>query len=319
MPEGALSNRATPDPRQPREILPKQAHAKLDSTRQRDHPRLQPDNNIIRLILLGKTGHGKSSLGNLLIDESGEVEYFEADNASHSVTKMCAVGRSTCDNKSLIIIDTPGFIDTKCKTEEEKKQKAKEITKSIQKTLPGPHAFLIVMKLIRFTPEELQAIVEIKKVFGPDLLNNQHCHDILEKDSLDRKKKTIQQWVTTAADELKDLLNLCGNRYMAVNNIELDPSRRQQMRLEVLQMVMDIREKNSNAVFTSELLEKIDAVIKKNKEGMRRRGGNKLPFDIASTGEAKAGAVVEIIQDDEVDREAQAIVEEQVLHMGGNC
>jgi hypothetical protein len=83
---------------------------------------------------------------------------------------MCAVGRSTSDGNILVVVDTPGFIDTSCKTQEEKKLKAKEITKSIQKTLPGPHAFLIVMKLCRFTSEERQAIEEIKKVFGPDLL-----------------------------------------------------------------------------------------------------------------------------------------------------
>jgi hypothetical protein len=114
-------------------------------------------------------------------------------------------------------------------------------------------------------------------------------------------------------------LELCGQRYVAVNNVEVDPSKRKQMRQEIQQMVMEIMKENGNAVFTSKLLERVNEVIKKNKEGMRRRGGHQISPDLASTAPATANAVViEIVQDYEVDREALAIVEKQVLHMADN-
>jgi GTPase Era involved in 16S rRNA processing len=114
---------------------------------------------------------GKSSLGNLLTGFSDEAQHFIADESFESVTKQCAVGSSTFNDKSIVVIDTPGFFDTKCTTSERKKKKVNEITKSVQKSYPGPHVFFIVLKVGRYTVEEQQAIEQIKKIFGPQILN----------------------------------------------------------------------------------------------------------------------------------------------------
>jgi hypothetical protein len=109
----------------------------------------------------------------LLLGLEGGTEEFKSDISDESVTDICAVGKSMINGKKLIIVDTPGFLDTRGKTREQRSKKVKEITKSIQRTLPGPHAFIIVLKPARLTPDELKGIRHVKRIFKTDI--SRHC------------------------------------------------------------------------------------------------------------------------------------------------
>ncbi|CAF1236220.1 unnamed protein product [Didymodactylos carnosus] len=98
------------------------------------------DPNEIRFILLGGTGLGKSSVANTLLGK----EKFRADREFAPITKECQCGERMCQDKRLIVIDTPGFFDI-----EEMHQNGTidiEIVKTLEIAAPGPHAFLIVIK-----------------------------------------------------------------------------------------------------------------------------------------------------------------------------
>jgi hypothetical protein len=56
--EEELSNHTTPDLRQKGEIICEQEHAEPYPSMRRDRLRFLSNDNITRLILLGKTGHG---------------------------------------------------------------------------------------------------------------------------------------------------------------------------------------------------------------------------------------------------------------------
>lgn len=65
----------------------------------------------------------------------------------------------------MTVIDTPGIFDTS-KTDEELKR---EMMKCITLSLPGPHVFLLVLRLdSRFTSEESGAVQWISRHFGAD-------------------------------------------------------------------------------------------------------------------------------------------------------
>ncbi|CAF3963086.1 unnamed protein product, partial [Rotaria sordida] len=64
-------------------------------------------NNEIRMILLGKTGTGKSSVGNTILG----AKLFEAKLNPNGVTKQCGSGTRDFEKKRLFIVDTPGFLD----------------------------------------------------------------------------------------------------------------------------------------------------------------------------------------------------------------
>ncbi|KAF3837259.1 hypothetical protein F7725_004723 [Dissostichus mawsoni] len=74
---------------------------------------------------------------------------------SNSGTRKCQAETRSVNGRSLTLIDTPGFFDA-CKSEEDMKP---EIVSCITECAPGPHAFLIVLKVEKFTePSRLSSL-----------------------------------------------------------------------------------------------------------------------------------------------------------------
>ncbi len=117
----------------------------------------------IRIVIVGRTGEGKTSTLNSIVG----YEHFKAEPTATSVTKHCDFVKTNIQNKTWLIVDTPGVFDT----DEPNNETLLEITKSLLISAPGPHAFLLVMSLSqRFTEEILTSIELMRKTFGQDVL-----------------------------------------------------------------------------------------------------------------------------------------------------
>ncbi|KAM6933019.1 GTPase IMAP family member 4-like [Xenentodon cancila] len=176
---------------------------------------------------------------------------FRSVCSAGSVTSECSKARGVVHGCRVAVIDTPGIYDTKY-TEAQVERKLREC---ISLSAPGPHVFLIVVKVGRFTEEEQKSVQFLSLVFGERAASYSM---VLFTHGDQLGDATIQEYIS-GSEELCDLLSSCNWRYHVFSNTINNRRQLGLLLAKIKKMISD----NGGSFYTSAAYQGAEEAIQK--------------------------------------------------------
>ncbi|XP_044035189.1 GTPase IMAP family member 5-like [Siniperca chuatsi] len=168
-----------------------------------------PNKPGLRLILLGPTGGGRTSLADALLSNS-------ETKAPMGPLMESTKRRTVMDGREVTVIDTPDLLGLSL----ENNERAREALRSLQLASPGPHAFLLVIQApgssMGINQDAAQAIRATLELFGDGAVG--YIIPVLTHADRLGRRRTVDQLLNVDAGGLRKALSLCDQRPELVDN-----------------------------------------------------------------------------------------------------
>ncbi|KAF6718326.1 GTPase IMAP family member 7 [Oryzias melastigma] len=163
------------------------------------------------VILLGLSGSGKSSALNLILSRAGNQ--YSLNGSTHEPTHptlSCEKKVVFAADRRLILVDTPELWD------EDGVENLALVKDCLALALPGPHVFLLVLQVGRFTQGENNMLGYMQKTFGREVAEHSIILFINSEEN-QSKPQRVDDYVAEAHTTLQDLIRKCGSRFHGLN------------------------------------------------------------------------------------------------------
>lgn len=162
----------------------------------------------IRIVLLGAKGSGKSSAVNTILGRKSSMEHPRR-------TAQCVVEKGLVFGRQVTVVDTPGWwMNYFC--DESPVFDQREMVLSLSLCPPGPHVFLLVVRVDRaFTETYRRAAQE-----HLELISERIWSSVILLFSFGDwlGGTTTEQYIESEGEPLQWLVERCGNRYHVLNS-----------------------------------------------------------------------------------------------------
>ncbi|XP_061627490.1 uncharacterized protein LOC133477124 isoform X1 [Phyllopteryx taeniolatus] len=173
-------------------------------------PVSSPSSPELRLVLLGRSGAGKSAAGNAIL---GQDEFESRPDSLVAITQECVKKKAVVAGRRVALVDTPDWFHSERTPDEVRAQ----ISSCVALSSPGPHAFLLCVPMDQPVKTEQRALGALESVFGPDVIRKHTLVLFTHTDLLRKSGKagsgSVEAYIAGQRDDLLKLVERCGDRF----------------------------------------------------------------------------------------------------------